>query len=48
MASMADRLQKLVRSPQGQKVAEKAKEMAEKPENQRRISQLRERLMRSK
>ncbi len=48
MASMAERLQKLVQSPQGQKVAEKAKEMAEKPENQRRISQLRERLMRSK
>lgn len=46
MASITDRLAKFARSQQGQRAIAKAKEVAEKPENRRRVEQLRERLVR--
>lgn len=46
MVSITDRLARFARSPQGQRAMTKAKQFAEKPENRRRVEQLRERLVR--
>lgn len=44
MASMKQRLIELARSPKGRQLADQAKQTLEKPENRRRIEQLRSRL----
>jgi hypothetical protein len=44
MASMKQRLIELARSPKGRQLADQAKQAIEKPQNQRRIEQLRSRL----
>jgi len=46
MASMVDKLMSYARSPKGQQLVEKARAAAEKPENQRKIMALRDKLMR--
>lgn len=46
MASIAERLGRLARSPQGQRAIAKAQQLAEKPENRQRVARLRERLVR--
>ncbi len=43
MASLTKRIMKLVQSPQGQQLIERAKAEAGKPENRRRLEQLRRR-----
>jgi hypothetical protein len=44
MASIGQRIEKFLRSPRGQQLIVKAREYASRPENQRRLGQLRERL----
>lgn len=46
MASMVDKLMNYARSPKGQQLVQKARAAAEKPENQRKIMALRDKLMR--
>jgi hypothetical protein len=40
MASMADRLRDFLRSPRGQKLIQQGRTQLDKPENQRRLQQL--------
>jgi hypothetical protein len=44
MASLTNKLAELARGPKGRELAEKAKEYANKPENRRKIDQLRAKL----
>lgn len=48
MPSLMSRLAKFARSPQGRKAAAQAKEFASKPENRRKIEQLRGRFARKR
>jgi hypothetical protein len=45
MASIAKRIKDFARSPRGQQLIEQAKEQASKPENRRRLEELRRRYM---
>ena len=45
MASLSRRIMKFVQSPQGQQVIERAKLEARKPENRRKLQQLRARYL---
>jgi hypothetical protein len=45
MASLSRRIMKFVQSPQGQQVIERAKVEARKPENRRKLQQLRARYL---
>jgi hypothetical protein len=45
MASLTRRIMKFVQSPQGQQLLERAKVEAAKPENQRKLEQLRRRYL---
>ena len=45
MASLSKRIMKLVQSPQGQQLVERAKSEASKPENRRKLEQLRSRYL---
>jgi hypothetical protein len=45
MASLSRRIMKLVQSPQGQQMIERAKVEARKPENRRKLQQLRARYL---
>jgi hypothetical protein len=45
MASIAKRIKDFARSPKGQQLIEQAKEQANKPENRRRLEELRRRYM---
>jgi hypothetical protein len=44
MASIKDRLMEFARSPKGRQLADQAKQQLQKPENRKRIDQLRSRL----
>lgn len=44
MASLTTKLADIARSPQGRRLADKAKDYANKPENRRKIDELRTRL----
>lgn len=44
MASLTSKLADIARSPQGRRLADKAKEYANKPENRRKIEELRAKL----
>jgi hypothetical protein len=44
MTSIAQRLVKLLRSPQGRRLAQQAQQFAARPENRHRLEQLRRRL----
>jgi hypothetical protein len=44
MPSFKDRLTELARSPKGRELAERAKQQLQKPENRKRLDQLRERI----
>lgn len=44
MASWIDRITRLARSPQGQRLAERAQELARDPNTRRKIEELRARL----
>jgi hypothetical protein len=44
MASMTDRLRDFLRSPRGQRLAQQGRTQLNKPENQRRLQQLANRL----
>jgi hypothetical protein len=44
MPSLKDRLMELAKSPKGRQLAEQAKQQLQKPENRRRLDQLRERI----
>jgi hypothetical protein len=44
MASMADRIRDFMRSPKGQRLAQQGREQLSKPENQRRLQKLANRL----
>ena len=44
MASITDKIAKFARSPRGQQLVRQAQEYAARPENQRRLARLRERL----
>ena len=46
MPSLMSRISKFARSPQGRRAAEQAKQYASKPENRRKIEQLRGRFAR--
>jgi hypothetical protein len=46
MASITDKIMKFTRSPRGQRLVQQVQLYAARPENQRRIAQLRERLAR--
>ena len=48
MPSLMSRVAKFARSPQGKKAAGQAKEFASKPENRRKIEQLRSRFARKR
>ena len=48
MASLMSRISKFARSPQGKKVAGQAKDFASKPENRRKVEQLRSRFARKR
>lgn len=48
MASLTNKLAELARSPKGRELADKAKQYADKPENRRKVEQLRERLSRKR
>jgi len=48
MPSLTSRISRFLRSPQGQKMVGDAKRMAAKPENQRKIEQLRQRIMKGR
>jgi hypothetical protein len=43
MASIAKRIKDFARSPRGQQLIEQAREQASKPENRRRLEELRKR-----
>jgi hypothetical protein len=45
MASLTKRIMKFVQSPQGQQLIERAKVEASKPENRRKLEQLRRRYL---
>lgn len=45
MASITKRIKDFARSPRGQQLIEQAKEQANKPENRRRLEELRRRYM---
>jgi hypothetical protein len=45
MASLSRRIKKFVQSPQGQQLIERAKVEAAKPENRRKLEQLRARYL---
>jgi hypothetical protein len=45
MASITKRIKDFARSPRGQQLIEQAKEQARKPENRRRLEELRRRYM---
>ena len=45
MASLTKRIMKFVQSPQGQQLVERAKTEASKPENRRKLDQLRSRYL---
>jgi hypothetical protein len=45
MASLTKRIMKFVQSPQGQQLMERAKTEASKPENRRKLEQLRRRYL---
>lgn len=45
MASITKRIKDFARSPRGQQLIEQAKEQASKPENRRRLEELRRRYM---
>jgi hypothetical protein len=45
MASLSRRIKKFVQSPQGQQMIERAKVEARKPENRRKLQQLRARYL---
>jgi hypothetical protein len=45
MASFSRRIRKFVQSPQGQQLLERAKAEARKPENRRKLEQLRARYL---
>ena len=45
MASLSSRIMKFVQSPQGQQLIERAKVEARKPENRRKLEQLRARYL---
>jgi hypothetical protein len=45
MTSLSRRLMKFIQSPQGQQVIERAKVEARKPENRRKLQQLRARYL---
>jgi hypothetical protein len=45
MASLGKRIMKFVQSPQGQQLMERAKVEARKPENRRKLEQLRARYL---
>jgi hypothetical protein len=45
MASLGRRIRKFIQSPQGQQLIERAKVEARKPENRRRLEQLRARYL---
>ena len=45
MASLTNRVKKFVQSPQGQQLIEKAKTEAAKPQNRRKLEQLRRRYL---
>jgi hypothetical protein len=44
MATIAERIRAFLRSPQGQRLARQARDQLSKPENQRRLRQLAQRL----
>jgi hypothetical protein len=44
MATIAERLRAFLRSPQGQRLTRQARDQLSKPENQRRLRQLAQRL----
>jgi hypothetical protein len=48
MPSLMSRVARFARSPQGKKVAGQAKDFASKPENRRKIEQLRSRFARKR
>lgn len=45
MASLVDRVTRLVRSPQGQRLAQRAQQLARDPNTRHKLEQLRARLM---
>ena len=48
MASLVDRLTQFVRSPQGQRLAQRAQELARDPNTRHKVEQLRARLMKKR
>lgn len=48
MASLADRLVRLMRSPEARRLADKAEKVARDPQNRRRLAALRHRLSRTR
>ena len=48
MASLADRITRLVRSPQGQRLADRAQQLARDSNTRRKIEDLRVRLMKKR
>jgi hypothetical protein len=48
MASLTTKLSELTRSPKGRQLAEKAKEYVNKPENRRKVEELRVKLARKR
>lgn len=48
MARLTDKIARFIRSPQGQKMIAEGKRFAAKPENQRKLEQLRQRLMKGR
>jgi len=45
MASLVDRVARLMRSPQGQRLAQRAQQLARDPSTRQKLEQLRARLM---
>lgn len=48
MASLVDRITRLLRSPQGQRLTDRAQQLARDPNTRRKIEDLRGRLMRKR
>ncbi|HEV7829341.1 MAG TPA: hypothetical protein VGP04_10915 [Pseudonocardiaceae bacterium] len=48
MASLVDRITRLVRSPQGQRLADRAQQLARDPNTRRKIEDFRARLMKKR
>ncbi|MGH3439262.1 MAG: hypothetical protein ACRDQI_12235 [Pseudonocardiaceae bacterium] len=48
MASLVDRITRLVHSPQGQRLADRAQQLARDPNTRRKIEDLRARLMKKR